>query len=720
MAEQWRILVVEDEENLNWNIVNSLQKDGYIVQGVTSGAETIRLLWSEEYDVVICSQKMPDADGFELLQWIRTYCPNTLMVMLASSDSAAARTQALEVGVVSYLEKPLDLHVLKEELRRLLHQTGFSASLDSFDLLDVIQIITLSRKSIALVVSTGLEEQGILRFQNGELIWAEYGTLRGEEAFFALAAHKNGTVVHRPWNDQITPNVTQPLSRLIFQALQYRSKYADFQQLSGEQEVVKPPTAALASPVALSSLLQDTEEDEDRPFVFVTETETRSDAMATGISLEPMTGGSSTQTALEYLIGASVIGTNPAQAVDDLLYPVGTFEQATAMVGLSEGTKETGDAGLGANGPAQMPEKQWWEQTGAYPKLGRENLAEQKGPGASSGALINPAVTRPLRPLAGKDTAANGAGITPSIVKKAAATRRPDLPSWLIDQPTQFNLPVLREGTGQVPAVPEGKAQGTGTLQPDQAQPSSAEWQPLPDTAQPPPAKPSDTLLRKPRPEQAIYGQVTGAHRPITATPPGKAGATIPARKTTPAEWQEPGTTLAAQAGTGASQTGTLQSLASLKKAGAIRPVEAQKDQEPPAHPLPAERAQAKTPKRNYGALAAALQTLGYSVPGFVASAIVSLDGQPIAQVAVDDLDISPLCGYFSGFLRAALLSLEQGNWGEHEDTVITSSAQHILLRLINGEQGVFQVLITTRETRPGESLEAMANVEAAIASALH
>jgi len=238
MADRCRILVVEDDENFNRSIVNSLRKDGYFVHGVASGAEAIRSLWSEAYDVVISDLKTPGPDGFELLQWIRAYCPNTRMIMVAPVGSSVTRTQALEGGVVSYLEKPLDLHLLKEELRRLLQQTGFSASLDSFDLLDVIQIITMSRRNIALLVNTGLEEQGTLRYQGGELIWAEYGILRGEEAFFDLAAHKNGTVIHQPWNEQIMPNVRQPLSRLIFQALQYRSKYAAFQQQTGEQEVI--------------------------------------------------------------------------------------------------------------------------------------------------------------------------------------------------------------------------------------------------------------------------------------------------------------------------------------------------------------------------------------------------------------------------------------------------------------------------------------------------
>ncbi len=148
MSDRWRILVVEDEENLNWSIVNSLRKDGYVVQGVMSGAEAIRILWSEEYDVVISDLKLPGADGFELLQWLRAYRPSTRMIMVAAFGSDAIRTQALESGVVSYLEKPLDLHLLKEELRRLLQQTGFSANLDSFDLLDVIQIITMGLLAI--------------------------------------------------------------------------------------------------------------------------------------------------------------------------------------------------------------------------------------------------------------------------------------------------------------------------------------------------------------------------------------------------------------------------------------------------------------------------------------------------------------------------------------------------------------------------------------------
>lgn len=123
--------------------------------------------------------------------------------------------------------------------------------------------------------------------------------------------------------------------------------------------------------------------------------------------------------------------------------------------------------------------------------------------------------------------------------------------------------------------------------------------------------------------------------------------------------------------------------------------------------------------KRNYPALSAALQTLGYSVPGFIAAAVVSLDGTPIAQISVDERDISALCAQLGLIVQSASRMIEMNSEEEYEYAVITSRSQHVLLRLVGNTREVFQALITTRETEPAQSLDVMANVEAAIAAAL-
>lgn len=625
MSEQMRILVVEDDEQLNQGIVNSLRKDRYVVQGVRSGAEAIRMVWLEEYDVVIGDLKTPGADGFELLQWLRAYRPKTRMIMVTAFGSPETRTQALEAGVAGYLEKPLNLHLLKEELRRLLQQTGFSANLDSFDLLDVIQIITMSRKNIALLVNTGLEERGVLRFHGGELIWAEYGILRGEEAFFALAAYKNGTVIHQPWNEQITPNVTQPLARLILQALQYRAKYAMVQQPTGEHEAIRQS-------IPLVHAL-----DNDSPFMVLAEGR-ESSLMADG--------------------------NRGNERVDG-----------------------PGNGNGGDSGGSRDASKEWWQPSEKIPAFNAkgnhaENVADMavtsKNPkvyGQTPTNGINKADG------ANKANGANSGNSMPDAVHKAPGGQREDLPSWLTEQPTRADMSMLRpsalSNTAKVPTSPASK-------------PPPAVWQP---TTPPSQGKTTDQLPRK---------QATGPQKTMTKS--GDMGN----RRTGSPEWQPPAQT--------PTPGGPLQSLAPSRRASDALGLNGQRESGPlnsSTGALGMPRAQ----KRNYPALVAALQTLGYSIPGFVAAAVVNLDGQPIAQVAVDELDIAHMCGYFSTILQGVLLSLEHGKWGKCEDVVISSVERHILLRMI--DEGAFQVLITSRASDPGESLEVMANVEGAISAAL-
>lgn len=594
MSEQWRILVVEDEEQLNQSIVTTLAKDGYRVQGTGSGAAAIRLLWSEVYDVVIGNLRAPGADSLELLQWLRSFRPETRMIMVGAPGTSSMRGEAFQSGVVSFLEKPLNLHLLKEELRRLLQQTGFSANLDSFDLLDVIQIVTMSRKSIALLVNTGLEERGALYFQNGELIWAEYGTLFGEEAFFALAAHKNGTVVHQPWQGRLTPNVKQPLARLILQALQYRAKYAEGQ--SGREEGLVNETPLPDEP----DLYDDT------PFLVLAE--------------------------------SAPLNTAPLADVPDV------------------GTKE------------------WWQQTGKF--------AASSGNGNADSAIRKlprdtPGVDVPSIPIRQKKTYPTGEQSYPAA-QKSSLDDHPDLPSWLTDQPTKSDLPMLRpsslSNTAQMPSM----------------SPTPAEWRP-PTPAPMPPAQPRQ---RRTIELSKTMAQETKEAKERPAASP---------------EWQ-PGEQ---DSRGGGSAPPASHPIISSRRAGVSGPLELEQSNGSGA--LKAQR----SAKRNYTALVAALQTLGYSITGFVAAAVVGLDGQPIAQVAIDDLDIAPLCKHFSQLLQSALLALGASQWGEYQDTVISSADRHILLRLVGNERAAFQVLITTREADPLESLAIMVNVEGAIEAAL-
>ena len=191
-------------------------------------------------------------------------------------------------------------------------------------------------------------------------------------------------------------------------------------------------------------------------------------------------------------------------------------------------------------------------------------------------------------------------------------------------------------------------------------------------------------------------------------------------RSATSPEWQPPPSPLPQSANQPLPPSGPLRSLSMSRKASGslARPSVQESTQRATTGSTTGSQRVVKR-NYNYAALVSALQTVGYSINGFIAAAVINLDGQPIAQVAVDDLDISKVCKHFSAMLQSVLQALDQGNWGDHEDTVITSTSHHILIRMVGDVKKVFQVVITTRESDPVESLEVMANVKEAIDAAL-
>lgn len=587
MSNLRRIFIVESDEFLNQNIVNTLHKEGYIVQSAFNGSDAVRILWSDTYDVVVSDIQTSGASGFDLLQWLRSYRPNTYIILMGEP---AWRMRALESGATSYLEKPFDFRAFKEELRRLLQQTGFSADLDSFDLLDVIQMITMSRRSMALQVNTGLEERGMLRFQNGDLIWAEYGTLCGEEAFFALAAHKNGSVVQQPWNGGGRTNVTQPLSHLIFQALQYRTKYAHGQDDENSAAPLEDSHGPLSS-----------DEYDDSPFVFLSEEEDDSAPTQDNTGQEEQT---------------PVVTAGPSLPPEDV-----------------------------------QTAREWWQRT---EKMVHPVRQQDK---ADTFRNIDQSIASTI--ASNQHELANGrsASLSSSRDQAAQSGSQPALPSWLTDRPTSSQMPVVRSDSAS-----EKVSQSF------------------------PPASPSTNQF-------PLSGQASPPRKPANAL---ESGWNVPAAS--PAPWP--------RADEDASPVPSADESWMY-------------DDKPPVEEVQAGLREEIEEEYNYPALISALQTLGYSIHGFIAAAIVSLDGRPIAQVTVDDLDISRVCQSMSSLLQHAAQTVEQEQWGGCEQFAVTSTNRRIFVRMLSEACTAFQVLITAYEVDFTEYMDIMNNVEGAIEAAL-
>ena len=114
-----RILVAEDEKDLNDILTAKLTDGGYSVDSCPDGAEAILYLSSAEYDLVILDIMMPGADGFEVLRNLREAGRSTPVLFLTARDSIADRVRGLDAGANDYLVKPFSLEELMARVRVL-------------------------------------------------------------------------------------------------------------------------------------------------------------------------------------------------------------------------------------------------------------------------------------------------------------------------------------------------------------------------------------------------------------------------------------------------------------------------------------------------------------------------------------------------------------------------------------------------------------------------
>jgi two-component system copper resistance phosphate regulon response regulator CusR len=123
-----RILVVEDEKNLNRLIAEAMEDEGYGVDRCFNGLEAMEYMDCAVYDVVILDILMPRMSGLELVKKLRGRGDNTPVVFLTSLDSVEDRVAGLDSGGDYYLVKPFVMDELVAVVRVLARKGGGSRS----------------------------------------------------------------------------------------------------------------------------------------------------------------------------------------------------------------------------------------------------------------------------------------------------------------------------------------------------------------------------------------------------------------------------------------------------------------------------------------------------------------------------------------------------------------------------------------------------------------
>lgn len=112
-----RILLAEDEEDLNRIIVKKLKSEGYAVDSCFNGEEALDFLSLAEYDAVILDIMMPKKDGYEVVKTMRQRNISTPVIFLTARDTVEDKVKGLDLGANDYLVKPFSFRELTARLR---------------------------------------------------------------------------------------------------------------------------------------------------------------------------------------------------------------------------------------------------------------------------------------------------------------------------------------------------------------------------------------------------------------------------------------------------------------------------------------------------------------------------------------------------------------------------------------------------------------------------
>lgn len=123
-----RILVVEDDPDLNRQLVAALQDAGYAVDSATDGEDGHFLGDTEPYDAVILDLGLPTLDGISVLERWRQDGHNMPVLILTARDRWSDKVQGIDAGADDYVAKPFHMEEILARIRALVRRAAGHAS----------------------------------------------------------------------------------------------------------------------------------------------------------------------------------------------------------------------------------------------------------------------------------------------------------------------------------------------------------------------------------------------------------------------------------------------------------------------------------------------------------------------------------------------------------------------------------------------------------------
>jgi len=124
----FKILVLEDDKELNRTVCAFLNNSGYEAVGCLNANEAYDALYENTIDLIVSDIMMPGVDGFEFTRNVRDVNNDIPILFMTARDDIASKQRGFRIGVDDYMVKPIDLDELFLRIGALLRRAKIASS----------------------------------------------------------------------------------------------------------------------------------------------------------------------------------------------------------------------------------------------------------------------------------------------------------------------------------------------------------------------------------------------------------------------------------------------------------------------------------------------------------------------------------------------------------------------------------------------------------------
>lgn len=124
----FKLLVVEDDKELNRTVCSFLNHNGYVATGCLNADDAFDAMYENVFDLIVSDIMMPGTDGFKFAKEVRDINTDIPILFMTARDDIASKQRGFRIGVDDYMVKPIDLDELFLRIGALLRRAKISAN----------------------------------------------------------------------------------------------------------------------------------------------------------------------------------------------------------------------------------------------------------------------------------------------------------------------------------------------------------------------------------------------------------------------------------------------------------------------------------------------------------------------------------------------------------------------------------------------------------------